>query len=192
MIPKREPPPLRKQKQTNLPSLKDSSDILQVGKAAQKYKTMNFDISRGLYLYYPKNTYNAGMFYTLRTFDSVMELIQLTKKTRRKQGVRSCCYYLHKLNRGKYSQSYLLVFLPIKTLAFELDNVRTILNWAIDTFGLSPLRVDNIPEMRKLIPAYDKMLDELKTLGRRKLSPKSQQLYVFIKNHLDYLKRKGN
>lgn len=173
-------------------SLFDDADILQVGKAAQKYQFMNFDISLGLYLYYHRNTYNAGMFYTLRTFDSVVELIQLTKQVRREQGIRSCCYYLHKLNRGKYSQAYLLVFLPVKTLAFELNNIRTILDWAIDTFGLAPLKVDNIPEMRKLVPAYNKMLDELKTCGMRKLSPKSQQVYVFIRNRLNYLKRKGN
>ena len=163
--------------------------FLVSGDAYTKYKQIGFSAKNGLYLYYPKNTYNCGVFYIYSDLDAVRSMIAHTRKQRRRQGIKTCSYALKRLTRNVHAGCYLLVFLPVKTKCFELLNVRTILDYVVDNFGISPLKPHNIPLLADFSSPYAKLLRELKQSGYRKLSPYSLQMYKFLKLHLNYLKR---
>ena len=163
---------------------------LESGLASKKYRQLGFTPRHGIYDYYPKDTYNVGVYYVFSDMEDVLNALKDTIKHRKKRKTTSCSFALSRLSRGRNSRKYLLVFLSMETMYFDLYNIKTVLDWINETVALEYATVIDIPRLGEFCPLYASLLEYLKTKGRRQLPSDLKQVYQYVHNYLTYLKTK--
>lgn len=163
---------------------------LESGLASKKYRLLGFTPRYGIYDYYPKDTYNVGVYYVFDSMEDVLDALKDTRKHRTKRKTTLCSFALSRLSRGRHSKRYLLVFLPMETTYFDLYNIKTVLDWINETVALEYSTVTDIPRLGEFCPLYTSLLSYLETKGIRQLPSDLRQVYQYIQNYLTYLRTK--
>lgn len=161
---------------------------LESGLASKKYRLLGFTPRYGIYDYYPKDTYNIGIYYVFSDMEDVLDALKDTRKHRTKRKTTSCSFALSRLSRGRHSRKFLLVFLPMQTTYFDLYNIKTVLDWINETVALEYATVTEIPRLGDFCPLYASLSAYLETKGRRQLPSDLKQVYQYIQNYLTHLK----